>query len=66
MLPDFVRIQYPGAEQIVLAVNERNTAARQLYLRAGFQDNGLRRSGSKGPQMILQYKLAPKPAVPSA
>lgn len=58
LLPDFVRCHYPEARQIVLAVNERNTAASQLYLRAGFQDHGLRRSGSKGPQLILQYPLS--------
>lgn len=58
LLPDFVRRHYPEARQIVLAVNERNTAASQLYLRAGFQDHGLRRSGSKGTQLILQYGLS--------
>lgn len=58
LLPDFVRRHYPEARQIVLAVNERNTAAGQLYLRAGFQDHGLRRSGSKGPQLILQHALS--------
>lgn len=58
LLPEFVRCHYPEARQIVLAVNERNTAASQLYLRAGFQDHGLRRSGSKGTQLILQYALS--------
>ncbi|MEK4008821.1 GNAT family N-acetyltransferase [Paenibacillus sp. FSL H3-0333] len=58
LLPDFIRRHYPEARQMVLAVNERNTAASQLYLRAGFQDHGLRRSGSKGTQLILQYGLS--------
>ncbi|MEK3875808.1 GNAT family N-acetyltransferase [Paenibacillus sp. FSL M7-0420] len=61
-LPDFVRRHYPEARQIVLAVNERNTAASQLYLRTGFQDHGLRRSGSKGLQLILQYELSSRSA----
>ncbi|WP_083442869.1 GNAT family N-acetyltransferase [Paenibacillus sp. IHB B 3415] len=66
LLPDFVRRHYPEAQQIVLAVNERNIPAGHLYARAGFQDYGLRRSGSKGPQLILQYELATKPVAPAA
>ena len=66
LLPEFVRTYYPGAERIVLAVNERNIPAGQLYSRAGFQDHGLRRSGSKGQQKILQYELYSEPAAPSA
>ncbi|WP_405108347.1 GNAT family protein [Paenibacillus sp. FSL K6-1217] len=66
LLPDFVRRHYPEARQIVLAVNERNTAASQLYLRAGFQDHGLRRSGTKGTQLILQYGLSAEPVEVSA
>lgn len=66
LLPDFVRRHYPEAQQIVLAVNERNIPAGHLYARAGFQDYGLRRSGSKGTQLILQYELATKPVAPAA
>lgn len=66
LLPDLVRRHYPEARQIVLAVNERNTAASQLYLGAGFQDHGLRRSGSKGTQLILQYGLSSEPVEASA
>lgn len=66
LLPDFIRRHYPEAQQIVLAVNERNIPAGQLYARAGFQDYGLRRSGSKGPQLILQYELATETVPPAA
>lgn len=66
LLPDLVRRHYPEARQIVLAVNECNTAASQLYLGAGFQDHGLRRSGSKGTQLILQYRLSSEPVEASA
>jgi RimJ/RimL family protein N-acetyltransferase len=66
LLPDFVRSHYPEAQQIVLAVNERNLPAAQLYARAGFKDNGLRRSGSKGPQLILQYELPVAPVAASS
>lgn len=66
LLPGFVRCHFPEARQIVLAVNERNTAACQLYIRAGFQDHDLRRSGSKGTQLILQYGLSSEPVGASA
>ncbi|MFD1775670.1 GNAT family N-acetyltransferase [Paenibacillus rhizophilus] len=55
MLPSFVSACYPGTDEIVLSVNEENISALRLYLDAGFQDNGLRRMGPKGPQKILQY-----------
>lgn len=57
LLPGFVRIHFPAVREVVLAVNERNLPAGQLYLRAGFRDHGLRRNGAKGSQMILQYSL---------
>ncbi|WP_342438797.1 GNAT family protein [Paenibacillus sp. FSL L8-0436] len=57
LLPGFVRIHFPAVREVVLAVNERNLPAGNLYLRAGFRDYGLRRSGAKGSQMILQYSL---------
>ncbi|MNI98417.1 hypothetical protein D3C73_1572580 [compost metagenome] len=57
MLPDFLRTHFPMMQEIVLAVNERNTAAGNLYSRAGFLDKGLRRSGRKGTQKVLQYAL---------
>lgn len=57
LLPGFVRFHCPAARQVVLAVNERNLPAGNLYLRAGFQDLGLRRSGVKGMQRILQFPL---------
>ncbi|KWX84897.1 hypothetical protein AMQ83_27880 [Paenibacillus riograndensis] len=57
LLPDFIRTHFPWVREIVLAVNERNIAAASLYSRAGFLDKGLRRSGGKGPQKVLQYGL---------
>ncbi|MNO14374.1 hypothetical protein D3C76_40170 [compost metagenome] len=57
LLPGFVRTNFPFIREIVLAVNERNISAASLYSRSGFLDKGLRRSGQKGPQKVLQYAL---------
>lgn len=57
LLPGFVCMHIPAAREIVLAVNERNIPAARLYTKAGFKDNGLRRTGGKGLQQILQYGL---------
>ncbi|MEK5448262.1 GNAT family N-acetyltransferase [Paenibacillus sp. FSL R7-0331] len=57
LLPAFVCNHLPQVREIVLTVNERNLAALALYLHSGFCDHGLRRTGGKGPQRILQYAL---------
>ena len=48
---------YPSAfsafDEVVLGVNERNEAARHVYLKAGFKDEGRRYMGSKGQQYAL-------------
>ncbi|PLR94128.1 GNAT family N-acetyltransferase [Bacillus sp. T33-2] len=56
-LPDFVSMHFPEIDEIVLAVNEKNIAAKQLYEKSGFQDLGERRTGPIGMQYILQYPL---------
>ncbi|WP_150272953.1 nucleotidyltransferase family protein [Paenibacillus tepidiphilus] len=61
LLPCFVRNLLPAVREIVLAVNERNDVALALYARAGFRDYGLRRSGMKGQQRIMQYPLQDEP-----
>ncbi|MBI1219719.1 MAG: GNAT family N-acetyltransferase [Rhodobacteraceae bacterium] len=49
---------YPEAESLVLTVNERNPAARAVYLNAGFADTGaLWLGGRSGPQHILRLEL---------
>jgi RimJ/RimL family protein N-acetyltransferase len=53
-LPTLVREQLPGAELLVLTVNERNPAAVRAYLRGGFVDTGARYlGGGAGPQHVL-------------
>jgi RimJ/RimL family protein N-acetyltransferase len=58
LLPEFVMKHFPYINEIVLAVNEKNIAARQLYEKSGFEDRGLRRLGKIGRQLILHYPLS--------
>ncbi|MFF2017518.1 GNAT family N-acetyltransferase [Paenibacillus sp. NPDC058177] len=58
LLPNFIRLHFPSIRAIVLAVNERNLPADRLYTQAGFVDHGMRRTGEKGLQRILQYVIS--------
>lgn len=57
LLPAFVQANFAPANQIVLAVNEKNTLAQRLYLTCGFTDTDIRRLGPKGQQMIFSLLL---------
>ncbi|TLS36422.1 GNAT family N-acetyltransferase [Pseudalkalibacillus caeni] len=57
MAPEFVSRNFNGIDEIVLAVNKRNIAAKKLYEKAGFQFEGTMREGRIGPQYILHYRL---------
>jgi len=52
-LPTFIQQQFPQFDEVVLGVNERNEAARHVYIKAGFKDEGRRHLGSKGQQYAL-------------
>lgn len=56
-LPAWVRKFHPEIDEIILAVNEANKAAYQLYVKSGFLDLGLTRMGSHGLQHILHYSM---------
>ena len=57
-LPDVVRRDFPRARTVVLTVNVRNPAARAVYVRGGFVDEGeLYLGGSAGPQHVLRLHL---------
>lgn len=57
LLPAFAEEHFPEKNEIVLAVNERNRAARHVYEKAGFRDTGRRIMGRKGLQHILHVAL---------
>lgn len=57
LLPDFVSRHFAEIREVVLAVNHKNTAAFHLYTKVGFQDQGKRRIGPLGEQIILHLPI---------
>lgn len=53
-LPEFVKEHYSKAKGIVLAVNEDNEKALQLYVKNGYIDEGKRMMGRRGELIILE------------
>ncbi|SDC46759.1 GNAT family N-acetyltransferase [Shouchella lonarensis] len=53
----FVQCHFPLKNEIVLAVNKRNTGAQKVYKRGGFIDTGKRVIGPKGLQYIFHLKI---------
>lgn len=56
-LRKFVKDEFPNCNEIVLAVNHKNTAAQKLYVKVGFQDTGMRKMGPIGEQYIMSLML---------
>ncbi|KGR77071.1 GNAT family N-acetyltransferase [Ureibacillus sinduriensis] len=56
-LPSFVRENFYGINEIVLAVNLGNEVAHNLYKKCGYVDEGERRMGKKGELIVMSYYL---------
>lgn len=54
---EFVRENFKDCDEIVLAVNQNNISAYQLYRKVGYQYEGKIRIGRSGPQYIMYKKL---------
>ncbi|WP_208586145.1 GNAT family N-acetyltransferase [Gracilibacillus suaedae] len=54
LLRKFVITEFPDCNEIVLAVNHKNTAAQKLYVKVGFQDTGKRKHGPIGEQFVMK------------
>lgn len=54
---DFIRENFKDCDEIVLAVNENNSSAYELYVRVGYQYDGKTRIGRSGPQRLMYKKL---------
>lgn len=57
LLPDFVKKFFPEVNEIVLAVNHKNTLAQHVYKKGGFTDKGIRAMGSKGQLFIMHMDI---------
>ncbi|WP_263704286.1 GNAT family N-acetyltransferase [Bacillus thuringiensis] len=57
LLQDFVQRYFPIKNEVVLAVNEKNIPAQNLYEKVGFQDKGFRRMGPIGQQIIMHLPI---------
>jgi RimJ/RimL family protein N-acetyltransferase len=57
LLKGFVETEFPDCNEIILAVNRKNSSAQQLYLKVGFQDTGERKMGPIGEQLIMSLML---------
>ena len=53
----FVRENFPDCNEVVLAVNEKNTLAFELYLKTGYLYEGKIIEGRVGPQFVMFKKL---------
>jgi len=57
LLREFAAMKFPDCNEIILAVNHKNSAAQQLYVKTGFQDTGNRKIGPLGEQFIMSLML---------
>lgn len=52
-----VRKNFKDCDEIVLAVNQNNISAYELYLKVGYHYEGKTRIGRSGPQFLMVKKL---------
>ncbi len=53
LIPKFIRKYFPATAEIVLAVNENNLSAFNLYLKCGYRFGGKTRMGRSGMQLVM-------------
>lgn len=57
LLPDFVLKHFPNINELVLGVNQPNTAAQSLYKTCGFVDEGRIAKGFRGEIKVMSYYM---------
>lgn len=57
LLDEFVRENFRDCNEIVLAVNQNNSSAYELYLNVGYKFDGKTRMGRSGIQYLMYKKL---------
>ena len=56
-IPDFLNKNFPKTDEIVLAANQKNESAYQLYLKSGYIFEGKTREGRSGLQYLMCRKI---------
>lgn len=56
-LSEFMKREFKEYNEVVLVVNHKNIPAQNLYLKAGFVDNGERRMGRIGEQIVMNLYI---------
>lgn len=57
LIPSYIKKYFPHVSQVVLGVDEDNSVAQSLYIKAGFIDEGKRFDGRSGIQIAMCLKL---------
>ncbi len=57
IIDEFVKKHFDTCDEIVLAVNQNNTLAYEIYLKTGYSYDGKMREGRSGPQYLMYKKL---------
>ncbi|WP_086330290.1 GNAT family N-acetyltransferase [Candidatus Enterococcus mansonii] len=60
LLPDFIQLHFPKANEVILAVNTQNKPAQRLYEKAGFHYLDKTVQGEFGPLYIMSKKINQK------
>ncbi|MGE7917237.1 GNAT family N-acetyltransferase [Lysinibacillus xylanilyticus] len=56
-LSEFIKRVFKECNEVVLVVNHKNIPAQNLYLKVGFADNGERRMGPIGEQIVMNLNI---------
>ncbi|MEY9979092.1 GNAT family N-acetyltransferase [Lysinibacillus sp. RC79] len=57
VLSEFIKREFKKCNEVVLVVNHKNIPAQNLYLKVGFVDNGERRIGRIGEQIVMNLNI---------
>lgn len=57
IVDEFIKDHFESCDEIVLAVNQNNTIAYEIYLKTGYLFDGKVREGRSGSQFLMSKKL---------
>lgn len=57
LLNEFVKLEFPRCDEIVLVVDKENIPAQNLYLKVGFEDTNERQIGRIDEEIIMRLSI---------